>query len=1478
MTPARALERAVVLPNDANLANDRRRRHRSTSARARETRDGRSGTRARAIADGESKREDANGADGVEDAIEASRGVTSTVSATVRRTRAIAGMLEGKDEKVAEAELKALTSRAANETSSLLEDLAPYARPSEDAAWEEYERAREDAMRRGVAFSAVMGMGVAAVTSTVGADALLASVESIPPLAAFEQLLGIAVTLYYGTVYRRLLTTSEGRRGLRLSFAEAFSQISGAAELVGRSAATNAALDGAVCKTMEDIRAMPSNEVPPSVIRAMDVYVRSRDEEKRRLKSAAVEREREAVRLQREREAKAEAMERERANQKREREQTMERRKREMEAKAAAVKRERDAKAREREAKAEAVRKEREAKAEAAQREREMKAMGAEEARVAREAQAKATQEAKEAQAKATQEAKEAQAKAAQDERDAQAAKVAQDERDAQAAKAAQEARDAQAAKAAQDERKAQAAKAAQDEREAQAAKESQAPPVTSVVTTTDETVTESVNEEIENLRAKLAAQTEKFELVSKDLEKLMEDDSAAKGALKEARAEIETLRAQLAEAESAPRADPEEIENLRKQLADMEARMNEEVEQLRVALKSSQNETERARADLNMWEQRAKEASARVNELTARVSKLIDPSRLKTVTDERNALQRQLNEAKSEARTEAANARALDSKMQKAGAELSVEKSKTESLKKDLDGLQKSAVAMKESLKKANSDMERYRLEKESALEALQNAEAQAEQKSREMREELSRALAEKDKTIAEVETEKDAALSEMAELQEVINDLTLKRNEVAQKDAKIELLQSRVVSARAERDKIRDESRARQQELRSAQNAANELKRTYDSEMASLKSKMVDGSALRAVEAAAEKDAQRQQQEIERLIDAEATARRALDEVESLTRSTTEEYENEKKRLEAELAAKQNEIEQARREAEAEISEMRLKYEALTVQKSTVEESFEEMKRAMEVESARSEKLLEDAKRLASQTSYRMQEEIDRLREESLSSESKLAAQTEKFEQVSKDLEKLMEDDSAAKSALKEARAEIETLRAQLADMEARMNEEVERSRLAADEMERRLADADKRASELHDELRRERESAAKTLEEITRERDELTAKLRAAQTAASSASSEASNDKMNAQLAQLERELQLAKDDIDLERQQIREEAAAEIQSLTERAAQELAEAESRFAAQLEEVEARLAAAEIAARDAESNAESISKAAAAAQTEARSSTSPTPVTVADASATERPAIVLDPTALVALSKMKRDELVAEAEARGLDSTGVAAELRNRLRDARAIEKRAFTQKRRAQSRKKPTGYYRVIATVKYDNELLSAADDIMAEFGEINRVGVEKLFAKLFDGAGVTEVELRTMDMLLVGGSGRYEYILTDPAVAHLQPRLDAVRAIQARNVGFTRSTSQYTVEDGVKYDDGLLSFARSIATTAQSVDVIRAEIVFNTALDGGRVTDAEIATLERVLSSRDEFPLDADARAWFERALERVKSER
>ena len=131
---------------------------------------------------------------------------------------------------------------------------------------------------------------------------------------------------------------------------------------------------------------------------------------------------------------------------------------------------------------------------------------------------------------------------------------------------------------------------------------------------------------------------------------------------------------------------------------------------------------------------------------------------------------------------------------------------------------------------------------------------------------------------------------------------------------------------------------------------------------------------------------------------------------------------------------------------------------------------------------------------------------------------------------------------------------------------------------------------------------------------------------------------------------------------------------------------------------------------------------------------------------------------------------------------------------------------------------------------------------------------------------------------MDMLLIGGSGRYEYILTDPAVAHLQPRLDAVRAIQARNVGFTRSTSQYTVENGVKYDDGLLSFARSIATTAQSVDVIRAEIVFNTALTAAASPTPRSPPSSACSRAETSFPWTQTRAPGSRRALERVKSER
>ena len=288
----------------------------------------------------------------------------------------IASLLAAKDESEAEATVKALTAKTAKETTSLLEDLKKYKDGEFDAeansSWEEYERTRERALRQGVAYSAVTGIAVTAVLSTVSIDAVLSSLESNPPLAALEQLVGFVVTAYYGTVYRRLLTTTEGRQALRLDFAEAFSQISGAPELAAKLAASSDELDAAVCKTIADMEEQtPRNKIPASVLAAIDVYYKARDTEKAAMKNAVFLREQEEIRAVQAREAKAKAAELDRLKRKREQEETRERQQREREAKAKALVEKREREQRERDLKAQASQREREAKAKAAQEERE---------------------------------------------------------------------------------------------------------------------------------------------------------------------------------------------------------------------------------------------------------------------------------------------------------------------------------------------------------------------------------------------------------------------------------------------------------------------------------------------------------------------------------------------------------------------------------------------------------------------------------------------------------------------------------------------------------------------------------------------------------------------------------------------------------------------------------------------------------------------------------------------------------------------------------------------------------------------------------------------------------------------------------------------------------------------------------------------------------------------------------------------------
>ena len=55
---------------------------------------------------------------------------------------------------------------------------------------------------------------------------------------------------------------------------------------------------------------------------------------------------------------------------------------------------------------------------------------------------------------------------------------------------------------------------------------------------------------------------------------------------------------------------------------------------------------------------------------------------------------------------------------------------------------------------------------------------------------------------------------------------------------------------------------------------------------------------------------------------------------------------------------------------------------------------------------------------------------------------------------------------------------------------------------------------------------------------------------------------------------------------------------------------------------------------------------------------------------------------------------------------------------------------------------------GYYRTIDGVKYDGELLKAAEDAVAKDGSINMAEAEKLLAEVKDGNNYTDIEKETM----------------------------------------------------------------------------------------------------------------------------------
>ena len=1623
----------------------------------------------------------------------------------------IASLLAAKDESEAEATVKALTAKTAKETTSLLEDLKKYKDGEFDAeansSWEEYERTRERALRQGVAYSAVTGIAVTAVLSTVSIDAVLSSLESNPPLAALEQLVGFVVTAYYGTVYRRLLTTTEGRQALRLDFAEAFSQISGAPELAAKLAASSDELDAAVCKTIADMEEQtPRNKIPASVLAAIDVYYKARDTEKAAMKNAVFLREQEEIRAVQAREAKAKAAELDRLKRKREQEETRERQQREREAKAKALVEKREREQRERDLKAQASQREREAKAKAAQEERERQQREA-------KAKAKAAQEERAAQIKAAQEERAAKAKAAQEERAAKA-KAAQEEREAKA-KAAQEEREAKA-KAAQEEREREQAKieAQATETKEEPTQPESSPEIPSIETsvgmpvaawieninvfmsnrTTSETDVDEALQSLETAKAELGKQmavefslTQKLEaeqlkvkemeeelqvLVAKAMTSASQSDEKARNLGERVRNLEDELKAsnarndelseecrevtsrlekvqleytyQLTQVERKTDARVSELEGVSGMTVDEVAKLKDRVRSEEIAkdeaiarvkqLKAKVSELERAVSELRTANKALERDDMRAGALEGRVKALMtENAELKTqvsdltrmlreaeraaeiverdaafelrkVTlaadqrrrelehqyaneerriknleaDAKKAIEnsarlekqfatlldedktaRELYDAKREAEVameDAATARAalakVEAKLETRSANeqsyatlemsraLDAASAETKQAQAQLQEMRDSVAQMERSLNESSraekeqmkSEIERLRAEKESALETLKSAEARAESQALELRQALARVQEEKAAAQSRLDGEQNARLSDMAKLQETVARLTEEKSAFERELANA-VDSTALDASRAECETLRGQLQAKTDELNKAEKAASESARTYASEISSLKS--ASSAEKDAINAAAANEALRRQGEIDRLVEERNDVRNALAELEAKAAENAVASEKERERIAEALRVSEAKLATAVDSSEARIAEIRAKYDELVAEKSEVDRAYAESKKSIDDAMSQSEQNVAAARTAVAQVEERftaLEVEIKRLRAEKSRVDARLVEETSKSDGLVSDIERLVEEGSARELSAASAAEAFESLKGQLTDAERRASEanarfealkaktaslveaseleaarddarraenawreklriaeleqeelrdEIERTRTEAseatrlrsmsDELERKLAEADDRASELARELRSEQEAAAAALAAIAAERDELTRNLTEARAKVEASSSALNDDverELRADLARMEARLAAAEDDADVARERAQEEFAVEAQTIAERAASDLAEAESRFATQLEELEAKLSSATLAIKEAEAKTEALAKRAAKAETAAERASgaqvpapsTPTPVIVStetsspgvDAASEERPAIVFEPSSLTALSKMKRDELIAECAARGLDATGLAAELRSRLRDARLTEKNALTQQQRAQKRKAPQGFYRTVGGVRYDNAALCLADTFMAERGEIDRAGAEKIYESVFDGAGITKIELETLALVLAGGGGRYAYVLSDAAATYLQPRIDARR--EEIESGLTKSASkQYRVIDGAKYDDKALSIADASVKKSGAVSLAAAERVFDAVLDGAGATAREIATLVYIAES-------------------------
>lgn len=140
----------------------------------------------------------------------------------------------------------------------------------------------------------------------------------------------------------------------------------------------------------------------------------------------------------------------------------------------------------------------------------------------------------------------------------------------------------------------------------------------------------------------------------------------------------------------------------------------------------------------------------------------------------------------------------------------------------------------------------------------------------------------------------------------------------------------------------------------------------------------------------------------------------------------------------------------------------------------------------------------------------------------------------------------------------------------------------------------------------------------------------------------------------------------------------------------------------------------------------------------------------------------------------------------------------------------------------------------YYKQIDGVKYDRELLEAAEAFTKTGGVISYAEAKELWENAQDGPGVTQCERRTLEFAMT------KFKLTDKATAFMKESL-----------GLGSRPSYYRQIDGVRYDRELLEQVEASTKTGGVVSEEEALKLWESAEDGKGVTPCERETLEYAL---------------------------